>query len=114
MAGNPVANFAAPTVVADGATQVFDCSSASYFSWTLGASRTATTFANPPGGTRIVIEVVQDGTGSRIVTWPSNVSWAAGTAPTLSTAANATDMLTFDWNPTVGKWRGRLIGLAFA
>jgi hypothetical protein len=114
MPGNPVANFAPPQIVVDGAVQSFDCSSASYFSWTLGASRTATAFSNPPGGARITMEVAQDGTGSRIVTWPSNVSWAAGTAPTLSTAANATDVLTFEWNPTANKWRGRLIGLAFA
>lgn len=37
----------------------------------------------------------QDGTGSRIVTWPGSVSWDAGSAPTLTTTAGKSDVLTF-------------------
>ena len=114
MPGNPIANFAPPAIIVDGVTQVIDCSTTSYFVWTLGASRTASTFLNAIGGQLIRMELVQDATGSRVVTWPSNVSWPAGVAPTLSTAANAVDLVRFEWNPTAAKWRGVLTGLAFA
>ena len=88
MAGNPVATFAAPTVIADAATQVIDCSSASQFSWTLGANRTVSAFLSPAGGQIISMEVTQDATGSRLLTWPANVSWPTnGTAPTLTVTA---------------------------
>jgi len=35
----------------------------------------------------------QDGTGSRTVTWPSGISWAGGSAPTLTTTINKSDTL---------------------
>lgn len=114
MAGNPIAVFGPVQVVVDGAAQVFDASSGGYFSWTLGASRTMTAPANPPNGCQIVIEVVQDATGSRFVTWPAVFSWAGGSAPTLSTVAGSVDMVVGTWNATANKWRMRLNGAAFA
>jgi len=50
------------------------------------------------GGTYNLI-VKQDATGSRIVTWPT-IKWSAGAAPTLSTAANATDIVSFIYDGT--------------
>lgn len=35
----------------------------------------------------------QDGTGSRLVSWPSSFKWPDGAAPTLSTAAGAIDVI---------------------
>jgi hypothetical protein len=46
------------------------------------------------GGTYNLI-VKQDATGSRVVTWVTTVKWSAGAAPTLSTAANSTDIVSF-------------------
>ena len=43
----------------------------------------------------MMIVAKQDGVGSRIITWPSNVKWPNGSAPALSTAANAIDVLNF-------------------
>ena len=114
MAGNPIAMYGAPTVVTDGATQTWDCTTASYFQWTLGASRTHSGFSNPAAGQIVYLEAIQDATGSRIITWPANVSWAAGTAPTLTTTASAYDVLRFTWNPTRAKWIGETVGKAFA
>jgi len=114
MPGNPIASFAPPTVITDGATQTIDCSSASYFTWTLGASRTASTFLNPVGGQIITMELTQDATGSRVVTWPSNVTWSSGAAPTLTTTAGATDVIEFRWNPISAKWRARTFAFAVA
>lgn len=111
MAGNPIAAYAAPTVITDAATQTIDCSAASHFSWTLGASRTASTFLNPVGGQVITIEVTQDATGSRVITWPSNVTWPGvnNSAPLLQTQAAGRDLYRFTWNPTAAQWRGELI-----
>jgi hypothetical protein len=46
------------------------------------------------------LKVIQDATGSRAVTWPASVKWPSGTAPTLSTAANAIDIVTFYYDGT--------------
>lgn len=58
------------------------------------------TFSNPIDGFSYVLILKQDATGSRLATWPATVKWAGGTAPTLSTAANAIDILTFVWDGT--------------
>lgn len=115
MAGNPIATYGNPTVITDAATQVVDVSGGGYFTWTLGASRTASAWLNPPPGCVIIMEVTQDATGSRVITWPANVSWATnGTAPTLTTTAAKTDVLRFTWSATAAKWRGETVGLNYA
>jgi hypothetical protein len=112
MAGNPIAAYGAPTVIVDAATQVFDCTTASSFAWTLAANRTMTPPANPAAGQIITVEVTQDATGSRLVTWPANFSWATnGTAPTLTTTAARTDVILAVWNSTANKWRAMTLGL---
>lgn len=94
-------------VLADGAPPAtLDVSVGNAFTTTLGGNRTITQFANAIPGALIVYYLVQDGTGSRTVTWPSNVIWPAATAPTLTTTANHYDKLTFEYNEVVGKWLG--------
>lgn len=56
------------------------------------------TFSNPPasgtyGEFRLI--VIQDGTGSRTITWPASVDWPFGSEVTLSTGANDVDILDF-------------------
>ena len=51
--------------------------------------------SNSISGIIITIMLVQDGTGSRTVTWDSGYKWAGGSAPTLTTAANAVDIFRF-------------------
>lgn len=59
------------------------------------------TFTAPTGASRLTLRVKQDGTGSRtIAAWPSGVRWPGGTAPTLSTAANKIDYITFIYDGT--------------
>lgn len=72
------------------------------FTATLGAniSITAITANSSQVGRRITVMLTQDGTGSRTVTWPSNVKFAGGSAPTLTTTAGKTDILTFTYNGT--------------
>ena len=45
-------------------------------------------------GSTMTVLLRQDGTGSRTVTWPASVVWAAGTAPVLSTAAGRVDIIS--------------------
>ena len=42
-----------------------------------------------------ILRVVQDGTGGRTLTWNGNYKWTAQTAPVLSTAIGAVDIITF-------------------
>jgi hypothetical protein len=51
------------------------------------------TFGNPISGATYTLELVQDGTGSRTVTWPS-IKWVGGISPLLSTAANSIDIIS--------------------
>jgi starvation-inducible outer membrane lipoprotein len=55
---------------------------------------TATSGTDFPAGARIINVIQQDGTGSRIATWDSNILFEGGANPTLSTAAYAKDLLT--------------------
>lgn len=58
--------------------------------------------------------VKQDGTGSRTITWPDTVAWAGATAPTISTAAGATDIFVFETITGGTLWYGSLVGTGFA
>ena len=48
-------------------------------------------FSNKSDGRWMVVEVLQDGTGSRTLAW-SGVTWAGGSAPAASTTANRKDV----------------------
>lgn len=53
------------------------------------------TFPAAGAGKSFSLELVQDGTGSRTVTWPAAVLWPGGTDPTLSSAAGSVDDFAF-------------------
>jgi hypothetical protein len=56
------------------------------------------TVSNPPATGKVgsmTLELNQDGTGNRTVTFPTSFKFAGGTAPTLSVSANAKDILVF-------------------
>lgn len=59
----------------------------------LGAATTITLSNGYVGGAYRLI-LCQDGTGSRVVTWGSPISWAGGTVPTLTTTANKCDVIS--------------------
>lgn len=58
------------------------------------------TFTAPSGPCSVLLRLIQDGSGSRLVTWPAAVKWPAGTAPVLSTGAAAVDIVAFYYNGT--------------
>lgn len=76
----------------DGATIALNWNNGNVQTVTLGGNRTFT-FANPKEGARYVLKLTQDATGSRTVTWPT-ITWQGGAAPTLTTTANKTDLIT--------------------
>ena len=76
-------------------TITLDFRTANNFSTTLTGN---TTFANPSNisaGQSGVIFITQDGTGSRTAAFGSYWDFSEGTAPTLSTGANAVDMIAW-------------------
>ncbi|MCF7812286.1 hypothetical protein K9M59_01640 [Candidatus Gracilibacteria bacterium] len=61
------------------------------------------TFTDPGGAGNFTLVLAQDATGSRTITWPASVKWPnGGTAPTLTTAASAIDIIScyFDGSAT--------------
>ncbi|PRH85481.1 hypothetical protein C5L14_21065 [Labrys okinawensis] len=62
---------------------------------TIGGNRTISSPTNAKPGWPLNIEITQDGTGSRTVSWGPNFSFGVGGAPALSTAAGAVDLVCF-------------------
>lgn len=92
-------NFNATTLT-DGATINWDASANQVTSVTLGGNRTFAAPTNMVDGGAYVLIVVQDGTGSRTITWNSVFKWVGGTAPTLTTANGSRDQFVFVSNGT--------------
>jgi len=61
----------------------------------LGGSRTLGAPTNVVAGQSGVIRVVQDGSGGRTLAYNSVFKFPGGTAPTLTTTANAVDLLVY-------------------
>ncbi len=100
-AGNEivVSTGSTQSVTASGAATTIDFSSGDIVTLTLNASTTLT-LSNPITGLFYFIKAIQDATGSRTITWPGTVKWSGGTAPTLTTTAAKTDIITLWWDGT--------------
>jgi len=78
----------------DAATISWNADSGNMATVTLGGNRTMAAPTNLKAGGSYSLTVTQDGTGSRTITWNSVFKWASGTAPTLTTTASRTDLIT--------------------
>jgi len=92
--------FSAPqrggvTTLTDGATITPDFAAGNNFAVTLGGNRTLANPTNVVAGQSGVIVITQDATGSRTLAYGTNWKFAGGTDPTLTTAANAVDVLSY-------------------
>lgn len=83
------------SALTDGATITPDFAVANNFSVTLGGNRTLANPTNLTAGQSGCIYITQDGTGSKTLAYGNAWDFAGGTAPTLSTAANAVDVLAY-------------------
>ena len=83
------------TALTSAGTVTIDFGLSNHFSCTMGHN---ITFANPSTesvGQSGTITLTQDGTGSRTAAWGTQFLWAGGTAPTLTTTANAVDRIDY-------------------
>ena len=86
-----------------GTTITWDVSTSPVAKVTLTASTgTLSAPTNGVAGQFISLTVIQDGTGSRTLTWNSAYSFTAATAPTLTTTASQGDLFVFKYDGT--KW----------
>lgn len=81
------------TTLTDGATVNWNMNNGTVATLTLGGNRTMAAPTNLSVRTFILV-LIQDGTGSRTVTWNSVFKWPGGVAPVLSTAAGAKDVIS--------------------
>jgi hypothetical protein len=97
------------------ATTNIDLTTGNVFTITLGASITLTFSGATVGrACSVSLYIKQDATGSRLITWPASVKWAGGTKPTLSTAANALDIVVVESLDGGTTWYGSLVGTSFS
>ena len=83
------------TTLTSGSPVTPDFAASNNFTLTLGENLTIANPTNLVAGQSGSIFLVQDGTGSRTITWESYWDWAGGTPPTLSTAAGSVDRLDY-------------------
>ena len=81
---------------------------------TLGGNRTIAAATGAVAGTFASLLVIQDGTGSRTVTWNAAYEFAANTAPTLTTTANLGDLFVFRYNGAKWLETGRNLALVLS
>ena len=86
----------------DQATVTWDASTQDVCKLTLGGNRTLAAPTNNSTGQFISILVIQDGTGSRTLSFNAVYEFASDTAPTLTTTANLGDVFVFRYNGS--KW----------
>jgi len=90
------------STLTDQATVTWDASTQDVCKLTLGGNRTLAAPTNNTTGQFISILVIQDGTGSRTLTWNAVFEFASDTAPTLTTTASLGDVFVFRYNGS--KW----------
>ena len=83
------------TTLSDGASISIDLSANNNFIVTLGGNRTLANATSVVAGQSGLIYVIQDGTGTRTLSYEPNYKFEGGEAPTLSTAANSNDALFY-------------------
>lgn len=91
----------------DSATITFDKNLGDYHRVILGGNRTLA-LSNMVAWDKIVIDLVQDGTGTRTVTWFTTIKWNGWTVPTLTTTINKIDTFGFICT-TAGNYQGYII-----
>jgi hypothetical protein len=96
------------TADSDGATITFNLATSNIHTVTLGGNRTLA-LSNTHVGQCFMLRLLQDGTGSRTVTFFTTIKWAGGTAPTLTTTASKADMFGFVVT-SAGNYDGFVVG----
>ena len=90
------------TTLTDEATVSWNAATEDVAKVTLGGNRTLGSASSGTTGQFISLLIIQDGTGSRTLTWNAAYEFASDTAPTLTTTANLGDVFVFRYNGS--KW----------
>ena len=90
--------------LSDGSTVTWDVIASPVAKLTMAGNRTisAPSGTTPASGQFISLLLIQDGTGSRTITWNAVYEFKDDTAPTLTTTAAKGDIFVFRYNGT--KW----------
>jgi len=83
------------TTLTSATTVTPDFAASNNFTLTLGASLTIANPTNLVVGQSGSIFLIQDGTGSRTISWGSYFDWAGGSAPDISSTAGYVDRLDY-------------------
>lgn len=117
-AGDVGSDITNPTAVTAATSTALDMSTGNNFRITMGTTITTLTITNPPPTTavcRLKIVVVQDATGTRLITtWPSNMRFTGSANPTLTATASKQDVFEFLWDTTALLWLEQSRDLAVA
>ena len=90
------------TTLTDGSSITWNAETQDVAKVTLGGNRTLGAASSATTGQFISLLVIQDGTGSRTLTWNAAYEFASDTAPSLTTTANLGDLFVFRYNGS--KW----------
>jgi len=90
------------TTLTDDSSITWDASTQDVAKVTLAGNRTLGSASNGTTGQFISLLIIQDGTGSRTLTWNAAYEFASDTAPTLTTTAAKGDLFVFRYNGS--KW----------
>ena len=91
--------FTLQTATGDGTTTI-DWKLGNYFKFTAGAYDETFTFTAPSNPCGLTLQILQDGTGGRDMTWPATVKWL-GTEPTWDDGgASKTMIVSFRYDGT--------------
>jgi len=92
-----------------GGTATLDLSLGNTHNITMPAGNITIALSNAVVGQKFIINITQDSSGSRTVTWFTTLKWAGGSAPTLTTTANKRDKFGFEVMSS-GNYDGLVIG----
>ena len=92
----------AESTLTDGSSIDWNAATQDVCKVTLAGNRTLNAPTNPTTGQFITILIIQDGTGSRTVTFNAIYEFKDDTAPTLTTTASKGDVFVFRYNGS--KW----------
>lgn len=90
-------------------TQDLDGSADNVFLITMPAGNITLTVSNMTAGQFFFVRILQDGTGSRTVSWFSTITWQGSSAPTLTPTANKADLFAF-FAKTASTFDGFVVG----
>ncbi len=92
--------YFAEQTLTDGATIDWNLSTQQVAKVTLAGNRTLNAPTNQQAGAFYSLAIIQDGTGSRTLTFNSAYKFTGATAPTLTTTASAKDIIIFKTDGT--------------